>query len=130
MGWQAPTARWAPPVVERLDPANPDAVRDFFARNNPDGIVCSNDRTAALLMRTLFELKISVPEQVRLVAFDDVKYASLLTVPLTTIHQPCAQLGAAAVQAMIQRIAAPDMPARDILVDFHLVVRESSGAGR
>ena len=97
-------------------------------RYKPDGIVCSNDRTAALLMRTFTELKIVVPDQVRLVAFDDVKYASLVTVPLTTIHQPCDQLGAAAIQAMVQRIESPDMPPRDILVDFHLVVRESCGA--
>jgi DNA-binding LacI/PurR family transcriptional regulator len=78
-------------------------------------------------MRTLADLRIPVPEQVRLVAFDDVKYASLVSVPLTTIHQPCAQLGAAAIQAMIQRIESPKMLARDILVDFRLVVRESCG---
>jgi DNA-binding LacI/PurR family transcriptional regulator len=97
-------------------------------RFRPDGVVCSNDRTAALLMKTLADLRIAVPDQVRLVAFDDVKYASLVSVPLTTIHQPCDQLGAAAIQAMIQRIETPDMPARDILVDFHLVVRESCGS--
>jgi DNA-binding LacI/PurR family transcriptional regulator len=79
-------------------------------------------------MRTFSELKIAVPDQVRLVSFDDVKYASLVTVPLTTIHQPCDQLGAAAIQAMVQRIETPDMPPRDILVDFYLVVRESCGA--
>jgi len=46
---------------------------------------------------------------------------------LTTIHQPCDQLGAAAIQAMVQRIESPDMPPRNILVDFHLVVRDSCG---
>jgi len=116
----------APPVVERLDPTDKEPVAELIRTYKPDGIVCSNDRTAALLMRTLFELNISVPKQVKIVAFDDVKYASLVSVPLTTIHQPCSQLGAAAVQTMVQRIALPDMPARDILVDFKLVVRDSS----
>lgn len=119
-----------PAFIERLDPADKRPVAEVIERYKPDGIVCSNDRTAAQLMRTLFELKISVPKNVRIVAFDDVKYACLVTVPLTTIHQPCSQLGAAAIQAMVQRIAAPGMPARDILVDFHLVVRESSRTGR
>jgi DNA-binding LacI/PurR family transcriptional regulator len=118
----------SPEFAERLDPSDPAIVAEVMKRHRPDGIVCSNDRTAALLMRTFTELKIVVPDQVRLVAFDDVKYASLVTVPLTTIHQPCDQLGAAAIQAMVQRIETPDMPARDVLVDFHLVVRESCGA--
>jgi GntR family transcriptional regulator, arabinose operon transcriptional repressor len=118
----------APPFAERLDPSDLIVVGKVMDRYKPDGIVCSNDRTAALLMRTFTELKIAVPDQVRLVAFDDVKYASLVTVPLTTIHQPCDQLGAAAIQAMVQRIESPDMPPRDILVDFHLVIRESCGA--
>ncbi|MEO8594106.1 MAG: GntR family transcriptional regulator [Candidatus Solibacter sp.] len=115
-----------PAVVERLDPSDRQLVLEVMERHTPDGIVCSNDRTAALLMRTLFELKISIPDTVKIVAFDDVSYASLMTVPLTTIRQPCDQVGAAAIQAMVQRIATPDMPARDILVDFRLIVRESS----
>jgi GntR family transcriptional regulator, arabinose operon transcriptional repressor len=117
----------APEFAERLDPSDRSVVAKVMEGYKPDGIVCSNDRTAALLMRTFSELKIAVPDQVRLVAFDDVKYASLVTVPLTTIHQPCDQLGAAAIQAMVQRIETPDMPPREILVDFHLVVRESCG---
>src|SRR5450631_4249294 len=87
-----------PEFSERLDPSDQVVVAKVMERHKPDGIVCSNDRTAALLMRTFTELKIAIPDQVRLVAFDDVKYASLVTVPLTTIHQPCDQLGAAAIQ--------------------------------
>jgi len=44
------------------------------------------------------------------------------------IHQPCDQLGAAAIQGMVQQSRTPDMPSRDILVDFHLVIRESCGS--
>lgn len=116
----------APEFMRCLDPSDKAAVAGVIEEYNPDGIVCSNDRTAALLMRTLFELNIAIPKQVRIVGFDDVKYASLVTVPLTTIHQPCDELGSAAIQTMLQRIAAPEMPARDVLVDFKLVIRESS----
>jgi DNA-binding LacI/PurR family transcriptional regulator len=118
----------ASPFIERVNPADQKQVGEVLKRFNPDGIVCSNDHTAAMLMRTLCALDISVPKNIRIVGFDDVKYASLVTAPLTTIHQPCSQLGAAAIHAMVQRIATPNMPARDILVDFHLVVRESSGS--
>jgi GntR family transcriptional regulator, arabinose operon transcriptional repressor len=121
-------AALGPGVVVRLDPSDGGAVLPVLQQHAPDGVVCSNDRTAAQLLRTLADLAFPVPERIRLVAFDDVKYASLVSVPLTTIHQPCEQLGAAAVQAMIQRIESPNVPAGDFLVDFKLVIRESSGA--
>ena len=55
-------------------------------------------------------------------------YASLLSVPLRTIRQPCAELGAAAVGTMLDRLRQPAMPPRDVLLNFTLVVRESCGA--
>jgi DNA-binding LacI/PurR family transcriptional regulator len=78
-------------------------------------------------MRTLETLKVAVPGDVKMGGFDDVKYASLLSVALTTIHQPCSDIGAAAVMAMVERIQNPKLPPRDILLDFRLVVRESTG---
>ncbi len=118
---------WTPDFVCRIDPLSKDVVRKLIDSLKPDGIICANDFTAANLMKTLSELKVAVPQQIRLCGIDDVKYASLLAVPLTTVHQPCEKMGAEAVAAMIQRIRNPDIPARDILLDFHLVVRESSG---
>ena len=81
-------------------------------------------------MKTLNELNVSVPDQVKLGGIDDVKYASLLPVPLTTIHQPCADIGLTAIQAMVQRVQNPGLPARDILLNFRLVVRQSCGNGK
>jgi DNA-binding LacI/PurR family transcriptional regulator len=101
-----------------------------MTRLKPEGIVCANDFTAAQLMRTLEGLSIRVPDDIRIGGFDDVKYANLLPVPLTTIHQPCADLGAAAVRAMIERVHNPQLPPRDILLDFHLVVRASTDGSR
>jgi len=69
-----------------------------------------------------------IPRDVRIVGIDDVNYASLLPVPLTTIRQPCREIGAAALEAMLDRLDRPNMPARDILLDCELIVRESCGA--
>jgi GntR family transcriptional regulator, arabinose operon transcriptional repressor len=107
---------------------DPEFVRQLVANGLPDAYICGNDYTAAQLMHNLLNLGIRVPEDVRITGVDDLKYASLLSVPLTTIHQPCRVIGAAAVETIIQRIAMPTMPARDILVDFDLVVRRSSKA--
>lgn len=112
---------------EMFDPSDQNILASVIKKHRPDGLVCSNDHTAAQIMRSLTRLNIAIPETVRVVGFDDVKYASLVSVPLTTIHQPCAQIGAAAVQAMIQRIENPTMPSRDIFIEFYLAVRQSCG---
>lgn len=103
-------------------------VRHVLESEQPDGIVCGNDLTAARLMRKLIELGVRVPEQVRLVSFDDVHYAKFLPVPLTTIHQNCEQIGRTAMSVMLDRIEHPHRPGMDLLVPFELVVRESCGA--
>jgi GntR family transcriptional regulator, arabinose operon transcriptional repressor len=115
-------------IFHHADPSDPKEVRQIMTELKPDGIVCSNDFTAAQLMRTVEALSIRVPTDVKMGGFDDVKYASLLPVPLTTIHQPCAEIGAAAVRAMVERVHNPKLPSRDILLNFQLVVRESTAA--
>ena len=81
-------------------------------------------------MRGLYGMGIRVPKDVRIMGVDDDKYASLVTTPLTTIRQPGRELGAAAVSMMLGRIENRTMPARTLLLDCTLVVRESCGASR
>ena len=95
----------------------------------PDAVVCANDRTAGRLMHALLALGKRLPQDVALVGIDDVGYASLLPVPLTTVRQPCREIGAAAVAAMMERVQRPHVAPRDILLEGVLVVRESCGAG-
>jgi DNA-binding LacI/PurR family transcriptional regulator len=116
------------PSVCRIDPEDKEQVKTVLAKLRPDGVVCANDFTAAHLMKSLTELGVNVPREIRLGAFDDVKYASLLPVPLTTVHQPCADMGAIAVSTMLERLRHAKLPARDILLNFRLVVRDSCGA--
>lgn len=110
-----------------LDPANPTAVRRMLRSFEPDGIVCANDRTAGRLMHTLRPLGVRIPADVRMVGIDDVEYASLLPVPLTTYHQPTEQIGIVAMSMMLTRVEQPDLPARDTRLRCELVVRESCG---
>jgi GntR family transcriptional regulator, arabinose operon transcriptional repressor len=114
-------------LTHRLDPSHAEDVKSWMSASHPEGIVCANDRTAARLMQTLLRLGIRIPQDVRLVGIDDVEYASLLPVPLTTLRQPTRELGHAALAAMLDRVASADLPTRDILLHCELVVRESCG---
>jgi GntR family transcriptional regulator, arabinose operon transcriptional repressor len=116
------------PHVCRIEPDDHEQIRRIVDRLRPEGFVCANDFTAAKLLKTLNDLGKNVPEEIRMAGIDDVKYASLVSVPLTTIHQPCADMGAIAISTMVDRLAHPKLPARDILLNFHLVIRDSCGA--
>ena len=116
------------PHVSRIDPDDQAKVTETLHRLRPDGFVCANDFTAARLLKTLNDLSVGVPDEIRMAGIDDVKYASLLSVPLTTIHQPCTDMGTIAVSTMLERLRHPKVPARDILLNFHLVIRDSCGA--
>ncbi|HLY18873.1 MAG TPA: GntR family transcriptional regulator [Bryobacteraceae bacterium] len=116
--------------VERVEDVRAATVLPLMKRLRPgDGFVCANDRTAGELMRVLIPAGYRIPRDVRIVGIDDVEYASLLPVPLTTVRQPCREIGEAAMVAMLARMEQPGMPVRDILLDCRLVIRESSGEG-
>jgi DNA-binding LacI/PurR family transcriptional regulator len=121
--WDAPIRR---ELVQRLDPTDGERIRALMA-STPDAIVCANDWTAARVMHSVLALGYSVPGDVRLVGIDDLDYASLLPVPLTTLRQPTREIGATAFAAMLDRVSRPDTPVRDILLRTRLVVRRSCG---
>jgi GntR family transcriptional regulator, arabinose operon transcriptional repressor len=108
------------PVV-RFDALDAAALPDC------DGFMCANDRTAGELMRALLHAGVRIPEDARVAGIDDVEYASLLPVPLTTVHQPCREIGEAAMGAMLDRVRHPGRLARDLLLECRLVVRKSCG---
>ena len=124
---------------EALQEAGADAGRVFLAppgerpeappaADDCDAFVCANDRVAGELMHALLARGVRVPQEVRLVGIDDVNYASLLPVPLTTVSQPCRDIGETALRVMLERLDRPKAPARDVLLDCKLVVRKSCGA--
>ena len=108
------------------DPKNSAAVEEYLKKHRPDAIVCGNDTTALQLKQTLDRLGVRVPDDVMLAGFDDVQLASLMSPQLTTIHQPCDSIGATAFKTLMERIADPELPQREILLPAPLVVRGST----
>ena len=101
--------------VWRGSPLDEEFIRRKLDANRPDGVICANDLTAARLMQTLHVVGMRIPEDVRIVGMDDVKYANLLPVPLTTIQQDCAGIGAVAMATMLERLEHPELPVRRYL---------------
>ena len=117
-----------PDWIQTGDPADKKFVRRLVSGRRADAFICANDFTAAVLLRSLEAAGERVPRDFKIVGFDDVKYATLVSVPLTTIHQPCRDIATLAFRTMLERMAEPTLPAHNISLMPHLVVRESCGA--
>jgi len=119
----------AKPIIFCTDFSDPDDVKQLVEKEQPDGIVCATDLTAARIMGTLVSMGLRIPQDIRMVGVDDVNYAKFLPTPLTTLRQNCAEIGAAAMATMLDRLKNPNQPARDVLVRCDLIVRASCGTG-
>ncbi len=94
----------------------------------PDNAAGGYDAYAAQVLKTLGGLGVSVPNDILLTGFDDVRYATLVSPPLTTVRQPCAEIARAAFEALLARTASPDRTPRTILLNAPLVARDSTSS--
>jgi LacI family transcriptional regulator len=93
-----------------------------------DAIVCGNDLIAFGVIRALGNAGLRVPDDIAVVGFDDIAFASVADPPLTTVRQPVEELATGAVRLLMDRLAAPSRQARRIDVAPTLVERASTPA--
>lgn len=114
-------------TVMVAEPSDFETLAPYFARRNrPNAVVCESDYVAAQFRNTLDRMGLTVPKEVMLAGFDDVRCAISTTLPLTTIHQPCADIARVAYQTLRERMRDGSMPARRIMLPAPLVVRGST----
>jgi len=93
----------------------------------PTAVFCANDLLALGVMRGLTKQGISVPGDIALVGYDDVEFASMLSIPLTSIRQPKYELGHAAAELLLDETSNPTSHEhKHIVYQPELIVRESS----
>lgn len=80
-----------------------------------DGVFASSDVIAAQTLQVCNRLGISVPEQMKIVGFDDVTLAQLTTPQLTTIHQPVKEMAQTAVRLLVDAANGRMVPKQTIL---------------
>jgi LacI family transcriptional regulator len=94
----------------------------------PDALFCQSDIMAAGAMRAIQEAGLSVPEDIAIIGFDDIPIARQLKVQLTTVKQPITKFGIKAVELLIDLIENDPKPARRVILDTEIIVRDSCGA--
>lgn len=91
-----------------------------------DGIFANSDVIGAQILQVCRKLHIAVPDQLKVIGFDDVLLASLTTPQLTTIHQPIKEMAEMAVN-LLHNAVNGKMVAKRTVLPVALVERESTG---
>ena len=73
----------------------------------PTAVVCGNDEIAFGLLEALAKDKVECPDEVSVVGFDDSRWAPRVAPPLTTVRQPTADMGRAAVELLSAHLRSP-----------------------
>jgi LacI family transcriptional regulator len=104
---------------------------NFFKDKNrvdyPTAIVCFNDQQALAVIMALKELNIRVPDDISIIGNDDIYYAKIYPVPLTTIRTPQTDIGKKAAEILIRNIESQVLlsPER-VVFETDFIIRDSS----
>jgi len=95
----------------------------------PTAVFCANDMLALGLEQQLLRDGVKVPDEIAIVGYDDLEWASVSSVPLTTVSQPRFSLGRTAVDMIMDLLSrtAKNVPtANNVVLRPELVRRESA----
>jgi LacI family transcriptional regulator len=91
----------------------------------PDVIVTASDNMAVGVYRALHELELNIGKNIAVASFNDISVAQFLHPPLTTIRLPAEEIGEAAVELLLERLAGRSIGKR-IMLASKLVWRGST----
>ena len=97
----------------------------FYEQPQMDGLFLSNDILAALSVSYALAQGIRVPEELRIIGYDDVWMSSFLYPPLTTIRQNYEKLSEQAIEKMIRMIGGEPIEEKTV-VPVELIERKTT----
>ena len=98
------------------------------AAQRPTAAFCANDLLALGLLQQMVHLGLRVPEDVAIVGYDDIEFASAAAVPLTSVAQPRQRLGRTAAELLLAEArGGADHEHQHVVFAPELVVRASTG---
>lgn len=101
------------------------AMEEILADGVPDGLFVASDLMARGAMRVIADKGLRIPEDIRVVGFDDSVIATEVTPTLTTVRQPAVDQGSLVAERLMEVLSGAK-PTRATISPTELVVRESA----
>jgi DNA-binding LacI/PurR family transcriptional regulator len=107
-------------------PEDGRAALDAFLRlpDAPSAVLCYNDLSAIGLLAAAARVGARVPDDLSVVGYDNIPLSAYAAPPLTTVEQPKAAMGRAAIEVCLAALAGA--PIRERVLTGQLVIRESA----
>jgi len=105
-----------------------ESIRERAAAERPDAVFAANDLLAMGVLQAFNMLgSVRVPDDIALIGYDDIDFASAAVVPLSSIRQPASLIGYTAVDLLLKEAASNgEFTAEQVVFQPELVVREST----
>ena len=99
------------------------------SRRRPTAVFCANDLLALGVLQDTTRRHLAVPRDLAIVGYDDIEFAAAAAVPLTSVRQPRAQLGRAAMELLLDEAGDPTgHQHRQVVFEPDLIVRASTSS--
>lgn len=104
-----------------------EGVKNIIENNKKiDGIVCASDEIAMGAINSLRDKGIGVPEDVKVIGFNNIYSASVFYPKLTTVAQPMYDMGSLAMRMLIKLINQKTLEKGHYVLDYKIIERDSS----
>ena len=104
-----------------------ERIRERPREERPDAVFAANDLLAVGALQALvMSGSVAVPDEIALIGYDDIDFASATVVPLSSIRQPSALIGRRAVELLLREAADPQSPREQVIFQPELIAREST----
>jgi DNA-binding LacI/PurR family transcriptional regulator len=107
-----------------------EVIRERSRSKRPDAVFAANDLLAVGVLQALsFGSRVRVPDDIALIGYDDIAFASATVVPLSSIRQPSAKIGRTAVDLLLRESDSPgSFEPEQVVFQPTLVQRESTAS--
>jgi LacI family transcriptional regulator, galactose operon repressor len=103
-----------------------ERIAGMARRTRPTAAFCANDLLALGLLQRCVALGVRVPEELAIVGYDDIDFAALAAVPLSSVRQPRRELGRTAAELLMDEASNPGHEHQQVLFTPELVARAST----
>lgn len=103
-----------------------NALKLLTSKRKPTAIFAGSDAIAVGIYKAARELKLTIPDELSVIGFDDSQYAEILAPNLTTIHTPIGEMGERAIEVAVKMINKKKNAKETLLFHPTLKVREST----
>ena len=126
----APKSDYMKYLAPKADAGYSTTLKMLDLTEPPKALFTVNSLIAVGALQAIRERNLTIPDDIALVTFDETTWASLVQPAITLIDQPTYEIGKTAAELLLQRIADPGRPTRQVILKGQLIVRGSSAPRR